>query len=476
MLQRPERLEDALDPVALMSEAVGAAASDARATGLPGRAQLYVAVRGAWGYSDPARLVAESFGATGARTALTTAGGNTPQTVLNVLARRISAGELDAAVLVGGETIWSRRRLRRLGIERRTSSPTGAVPDEVLGSELAAADPAAQAVGLEDPIHFYPTFESAIRRARGETVEGHRTRIARLWERFNAVAVENPYAWSRRRMTAVQIREPTPENRMVGFPYTKAMNSNWDLDQAAALIICSAGAAADAGVPADRWVFLHGAVDSQDTALVSNRETLAGSRPLAAAGRRALELAGVGADDVGHIDLYSCFPSAVQIAAAGIGIGEDRPLTVTGGLTFAGGPLNNYVSHSVATMLGVLRSDQGSRGLITGLGGFLTKHAAAIYSTDPPAAGFRWERAGNGPDAPVSRRAAADHVGPVEVEAYTVMHGPGGPEVALFACLTAEGARTWGRSTDPALMKTGVTEELIGRRAHVDGSRTVTIL
>ena len=42
---------------------------------------------------------------------------------------------------------------------------------------------------------------------------------------------------------------------------------------------------------------------------------------------------------------------------------EERDLTVTGGMTFAGGPWNNYVTHGVATMVGVLREDPGDLGL-----------------------------------------------------------------------------------------------------------------
>src|SRR5439155_27112090 len=173
---------------------------------------------------------------------------------------------------------------------------------------------------------------------------------------FNKVAVANPYAWFRTPMTAAEIREATPDNRMVGFPYTKAMNSNWDLDQAAALVICSAGAAEACGVPRDRTVFLHAGTDAHDTPLVSNRDNLWSSPAIAAAGRKLFELAGAGVDDLAHADLYSCFPSAVQISANALGLSQGRPLTVTGGLTFAGGPLNNYVTHSIATMTGLLRS------------------------------------------------------------------------------------------------------------------------
>ncbi len=165
------------------------------------------------------------------------------------------------------------------------------------------------------------------------------------------------------------------------------MNSNNAVEQGAGLVICSAERAASSGVPRDRWVFLHSGADAHDTDFVSNRVDLHSSPAIGAVGRHVLGHAGIGVDDVAHVDLYSCFPSAVQVAAAEIGLGLERQLTVTGGMSFAGGPWNNYVTHAIATMADVLRSDPGSRGLVTANGGFLTKHAAGIYSTEPPPSG-----------------------------------------------------------------------------------------
>src|SRR4051794_7926236 len=474
-IQKPADLHDALEPVAMMNAAVEAAAADAGVASLPAAAGLIVAVKGAWRYSDPARLVAERFGADRARTAMTKDGGNTPQTLMNAVARRIAAGDLDVAVLVGAEGIWSRRRMRAEGIDREVTSQTGVEPDEVLGADLQMSSDNERARGFEMPVQFYPTFESAIRASRRENLDEHRDRISKLWQRFNAVAVENPYAWFRTPMTADEIRDASPTNRMVGFPYTKAMNSNWDLDQGAAVIVCSAGAAQDAGVPRDRWVFIHAGTDAHDTPLVSHRDSLASSPGMAAAGRQVLALAGMTVDDIAHVDLYSCFPSAVQIAATAIGLGQDRQLTVTGGLTFAGGPLNNYVMHSIATMVGVLRADPGSRGLVTANGGYITKHAMGIYSTDPPANGFRWADVQDEVDRVPARPSVDEHDGPVTIEAYTVMHGRDGAERGLFACLLPDGSRAWGNTTDGETMKAMMQEEFIGRPARLAAGGTVTV-
>lgn len=461
--QRPDDPADALEAVELMQHVVERAAADAGTTDLLKRLDLVAVVLGAWAYSDPGRLIADRLGASDARTALSHHGGNTPQSYVNHLARRIAAGQLDVAVVTGAETIWSRRRQRAAGLPRALTVQQGVEPDEQFSAEVQMSSRFEKERGFEMPVHFYPTFESAIRAARGETIEEHRARLGELWARFNAVAAENPYAWRRNRLTAEEVREPGPGNRMVGFPYTKAMNSNWDLDQGAALLLCSAEVAQSAGIARDRWVFPLAGTEANDTLLVSNRRDLHSSPAIGAAGRRLFELAAMGVDDVAHVDLYSCFPSAVQVAAAEVGFGLDRQLTVTGGLTFAGGPLNNYVTHSIATMAEVLRADPGTIGFCSANGGYLTKHALGLYATEPPAAGFRWADCQDEVDRVPATPTAEGHVGPVEVEAYTVMHDANGPEVALFALRTPGRARTFGNSRDPSLMRAVMEHEAIGR-------------
>ncbi|MBO0731136.1 MAG: hypothetical protein J2P57_17900, partial [Acidimicrobiaceae bacterium] len=197
----------------------------------------------------------------------------------------------------------------------------------------------------------------------------------------------------------------------------------------------------------------------------SARADLHSSPAIRVAGRRALALGGVGPDDIAHIDLYSCFPSAVQIAAAELGLGLERDLTVTGGLCFAGGPWNNYVTHSIATMSTVLRAHPGDIGLVSANGGFVTKHAFGLYGTEPPAGGFRWENAQAEIDASFTPTPIADatYKGPATVEAYTVMHGRDGePERGICALRTPEGTRTWGTSEDGEVLRQMEQEEFVG--------------
>ena len=345
----------ALEPMAMMAAATELAAEDAGTTKLLAQIDSIRVVKGSWPYRDPGRLIAGRIGAQPRETLLTFEGGNTPQSLVNSTSLDIEAGRLDVALLVGGEGIYSRRRAKRAGATIPYTADPDAAPAQTFGADVTLSSPLESKRGFQMPINVYPMFETAIRHDRGETPSQHLERIARIWADFKAVAVDNPNAWIRTPMTAEQIRTPSADNRLVGYPYTKAMNSNWDLDQAAAVILCSVEKAEALGISRDRWVFPWSGTDAHDTYLISNRDNYHSSPAIRTAAKEALALAGVTLGEVAHVDLYSCFPSAVQIGAAEIGLSEERRLTVTGGLAFAGGPLNNYVMHAIATMAATLR-------------------------------------------------------------------------------------------------------------------------
>jgi acetyl-CoA C-acetyltransferase len=473
------------EPAAMMVDVLRSAGEDSGAGDRLLRAADSIRVVDAlsWHYPNPASLVASALGADPGETVRSVPGGNGPQLLVNDAAEAIAAGRMDVALVVGAEAVQTRLLARQAGPDGSrlrlpwTQQPGDTTPPRVLGHDRPGVSDAEAARSLFLPIQVYPVFENAIRAAAGEGIDEHQARISRLWSRFSAVAARNPYAWSPTERSAEEIRTPTPDNRMVGFPYPKLMNANIQTDQAAALVLCSVEAARAAGVPADRWVFVSSGAEAEDHWLVSERADLHSSPAIRLAGRMALDLAGIGIDDVGHVDLYSCFPSAVQIAAGELGLGldeADRPLTVTGGLTFAGGPGNNYSTHAIATMVERLRADagsgtgsgSGSYGLVTALGWFATKHAMGVYSTTPPPGGYRRGSPQAEVDALPARQPAPDHEGRVAIESYTVMHGrDGAPELGIVACLLPDGRRAWGNVSDQPVLKAMTLEEHCGRPA-----------
>ncbi len=490
--RRPDGIDppaaDSPDATALMAEAIRLALTDAggHATDQIGTRVDVLAVVNtlSWRYGDPARIVAERAGLEPRRRVVTPMGGNSPQALVNSTARSIAAGEIDVAVLTGGETWRTRMRARRAEVEldwpRVEEDQVAADPPEVWGGELTMNSEHEAALGVYMPVQIYPLFESAIRARRGaEGVDPvtHLEQVATMWARFSEVAASNPYAWSPRALSAAEVITPGPTNRMVGAPYTKVMNSNNDVDMAAALIVCSAERASALGVPRDRWVFPHSGADCHEHALVSERDRLDEVPAVKAGAALALDLARITLDDVDLIDLYSCFPSAVQLGARAIGLDPygDRALTLTGGLSFMGGPWNNYVMHAIATAVDGLRAG-GERALVWANGGYVTKHSFGVYGDRPVADGFRWASPQGEVDALPHRRCATgdEAAGEASIESHTVMHDRDGlPERAITTVITENGDRAWALSSASDVASELADGDHVGRRVTVDGKATL---
>jgi acetyl-CoA C-acetyltransferase len=344
----------------------------------------------------------------------TTIGGNTPQWLVNRAAGQIARGELRATLIAGAEALRSSRERRRLRAAGREVPGPGdgtdgngqaAPPDPVVGDDHPGAGPAELAINLILPLHVYALLESVVAARAGHSAGEHRLAMGALLAPFTDVAAGHPVAWFPEPRSAAEIAEPGPDNRIVAQPYTKRMTAFLGSDQAAAILVCSLDEARRAGL-ADQAVFVWAGADSVDVRSPTARPDPGTSPAIAAAGRALFRAAGEAAgravtlDDVARIDLYSCFPSAVELAADALGLATDDPrgLTVTGGLPYFGGPGNNYTTHSIATLCERLRSSGGDSsggsgqpelGLATGLGWFVTKHALGLYGAGPPPGGFR---------------------------------------------------------------------------------------
>jgi acetyl-CoA C-acetyltransferase len=302
------------------------------------------------------------------------------------------------------------------------------------------------AYGIKEPANVYPLFENALRGHYGRSLEEHQECMGELYQCFNSVAAANPLSWFPTRRSAEEIATATEQNRYVGFPYTKYLNSVIQVNMGASLVLTSVAKARELGVPESKFVYLHGCADGNDAWHLHERTDYHSSPAIRGLGERALAMAGKRIDEIDFFDLYSCFPSAVQIACDALGVAHDDPrgLTVTGGLPYFGGPGNNYVTHAIAHMMERLRAKPGSVGLLNGNGWFVTKHAMGVYSTAPPIrdwqrddpAGYQSELLGP-PHPPFTENPA----GPATVETYTVLNGRRGLEGAIVVGRLQDGTR-----------------------------------
>ncbi|MXW60652.1 MAG: hypothetical protein F4003_02565 [Acidimicrobiaceae bacterium] len=459
-----DEIRKAADSVTLMAEAVELALADCGPGDWRARIDTIAVVGGLWRYRDPAALVASECGIEPSRTVHSSFGGQMPIHLLGALSDRVRSGEIDVAVVTCGENNLSRRAQRKLKIDlaRRTEPDTSRV--ENFGPPLDMGDATAIERGAEMPRNSYAVFDSALRHRRGETLQESRDRSAALWAGYAAVAVDNPYAADRKGMTASQIRGARADNRFVSWPYTKAMCANNNVDHAGAIVITSDETADRLGVNADQRVYPQHCVVADDTTSLIGRYEVSTAPGLAAAGTVLQSMIG-NLNEVEHIDLYSCFPSMVALTAEVLGIDTDRVLTVTGGLAFAGAPLNFAAGESLIGMVHRLRHDPGAWGFVQGNGGHASKHALATYSTSRPYEPHQTRTVEH--NSPVRQAADPDTSGEATLDGVTVEYDRHGPQRAIGLVRFADGTRTWATSTDKDLMRTCTEVECVGQRIEV---------
>lgn len=345
--------------------------------------------------------------------------GTTPMIILASAARRIAEGEAEICAVTGAEAYLTEKRLAT-----RAAGAAGR-PDMMMKQLRGSADPINLRYGAVTPIEIYPLFENGMRAYWGQSLSEGQAESAEIWSSFSKVAAANPHAWIRREYAPGEILEVRDGNRKLSFPYTTLTVANNSVNQGAAVILTSLARARALGYPEDELVFVGASACASEPANFRDRRDYHSSPSLAESIRGALERQGISAEACDHLELYSCFPCVPKLARRVAPFRHDIPLTVSGGLTFAGGPIRNYMMHATAQMVGRLRNG-GENGLLLGNGGYLTEAFATVLSRKPPEGNL------GGLDPDVQARSDASrgevpvfadaYVGPGTIETYTVSH------------------------------------------------------
>ena len=404
-------------------------------------------------------------------------GGDTPLVIVNDIARRIESGRTHIALIAGSRNYktFMRAQKEKAALEWELG---GEGQPEVVGKERIPCHRREAKYNVYLPIQFYPLIENALRARLGLDLDSHRLKMGRLMHRFTQVAAKNPYAWLPVERSADELTTPTAANRMIGFPYTKYLNAFQDLNQAAAVLMLSDGAAKQLGIAQDKLTYWWGgAYAEEEPWFLSERPDLSESPSLRRCAEETFMRTGTTIADMDFIDFYSCFPIAVELAAEAYGIDESDPrgLTVTGGLPYAGGPGNNYSLHALATMVERVRGKPGTTGLVTGLGVYASRHSSTVISSKPkdPAHG----------NAAARSKAAYKEAPPViaeeasgrgTIEAYTMMHDrEGTPELGTVVGRLEDGRRFLADTpSERGFLEDFVATEEVGRSGrvkHIDG-------
>ena len=339
-----------------------------------------------FGYSNFPRSLANKIGVKKDISELYSGmGGNAPQVLLQEISKKIHANEIHCALISGGEVLQTMISKLKSGEKLNWEDSAGGEP-EIIGINDEGFSKEEKKHYMDLPSNVYPIFANAIRSSKSQSSEEHLRECSELFSKFSKVASLNPKAWFPKFRTPEEIEEISDSNRLVGLPYTKYLNSMIRVNMASSLVVMSEKLTKELKIPQNKKVYIHGSCVLNDIWNVSKRPSLNESPAIRECGKEVLSQAGISLSEISFLDIYSCFPSAVQIAQKELSLdsNDDRPLTVTGGLPYFGGPGNAYTMFSSSEMVRKLRSNPNEYGMITANSWFLTKHAINIFSCKPP--------------------------------------------------------------------------------------------
>ncbi len=426
--ERPADPAAAREPVVLMADALRDAEADAGVPLIGAIDSIELVGIVGYPYRDPVALLCEKLGIAPARAVNASMGGETPVRLVHEAALRIAAGTSNVAAIVGGEAQNALNKARKAGIDMGWTPPPP--PGEAFRAHFdRMTRPASRAVGVFAPVHIYPFYENAWTSAHGQTPDAGRIASAALWARYAKVAASNPKAWIQTAPSAEQIGEQSATNRPVAFPYAKLNVANPAVNQGGAVVVASLAWARMAGIAEDRLIHIWGGAAASEPNDYLLRDSYAHSTAMRAVLSRAAEIAGGDAAVFDLAELYSCFPIVPKMALEAMPLRADVEPTVAGGLTFFGGPLNNYMTHGLCAMVRGLRAGKGALGLVYGQGGVVSKHHALVLGRAPAPHPL-------GSDMSVQEAADAargavpvvieDYAGPASIETWTVLYAPDG--------------------------------------------------
>jgi len=460
---------EGVDAVALMARAAVAAGDDAGSRRALARTGRILVPQGTWTARDAGRSIARAVGAESARSVLVQIG-IPQQSLIDEALAAIAAGDVDVALVVGGEAKRRDDQARRAGLTLAPIANPRTDPDEVQTPDSEIIAPAEMETSFVVPVQQYAAIDNALRASEHQSINEHIADIDDLWSRFDAVSLDNPDAAFAAGRSPAQLRSTSGGNRPLAFPYHKWHAAQWSVDQAAALLLCAAESIGPLGLDPDRALHPLVALESSHSVSLSKRAELHRWPAMHELGAAAAAHIGRPLAEIDHIELYSCFPAAVRVQQRELGLPLDGTPTLTGGMAFAGGPFNNFVLQATAAMARRLRAD-GGLGLVTTVSGLLTKPGLAVWSTQPgsngPLLADLHDRAAH---ATATRAVHTGYHGTAIVATYTVRFDGHGPHEVVVIADTPDDDRVVAVIHDRATAERATREELVGSPVHVAGA------
>ena len=334
--------------------------------------------KGFWRYRDPGKWIARNNNFKNIPTTYVTKIGVLQQNLINEACQKIETGEINASIILGGE---ARFKQLRAVIEKKEYFETklDENPDyyikakEDLYGDEELAELGAMAVG------YYATMETAIRKNDGEGIEEHQNNIASMYEEFSKVASNNKDGWLDHPYSKEEILNTSKKNKMLAYPYNRLHCTSWNVNQSAALIICSEELADKLEIDMNKRVYPISSAENNHMIAIQQRPKLYESLGMNYAAQHIKDEIKRQGIKIDAYDLYSCFPAAVKMFSKSLGLDENKNESITGSMAYAGGPLNSFVLHSTVRMIQKIRNLEVNYGLITGVSGMMTKQSFCIW-------------------------------------------------------------------------------------------------
>ncbi|MHA2282099.1 MAG: hypothetical protein ACXAC5_14755 [Promethearchaeota archaeon] len=460
-----------LDSLSLMVKTAQKAIEDTQAQNVADFIDaIYMVNISSWSYEDAPGELGKRLNINPKEKFYSQGGGQTPQTLVNQAAKAITLGEHRAILITGGEAAYS--LVKRFKQKPPEYWPKRQEPKYINGEKWSIA-PEVIKYQLYVPSTAYAILETALRASSGRSVKEHQRYIGSLFEHFSKVASKNPFSWTQKHFSAEEIITPSPENRIIVYPYTKRMCANNFVDQAGTIIVASEETAESLFIDRKQWVYIMGGSTFRNIDEIYRRPKLIDSPAIREGHRLALEQAGLKLSNIDKFDLYSCFPSIVEIFMSELGIKKDDPrdLTLTGGLPFFGTPLNNYSLHAVINTVESIRANPSLKVMVISNGGYNTKQSIGIYGKEPPM--ISWgERDDSKIQESILKKSLPEPVekanGKFIIVGYSIIYERSGePKRGIVVGTLEDGSRCIAIVTKQELLLAFETQEMVGKTSMV---------
>src|SRR5436190_2189133 len=250
IVDRPKEITSGLEPLALLEQALKRAEQDSGGKLLGAIDSLDIVNFLSWRYRDPEIQLSNRLGIKPKHAYYGPVGGESPIRYLHEAAQRIARGECSAAAVCGAEAQSTATKAQRAGVELPWTPFAHDVPEPKRGA--AFQKPMAVKLGVFRPVTVYPLYEAATAAHWGQTPREALAESGDLWSTYSAVAAHNPNAWLKRAFTPDAITNPSPDNRLIAWPYTKLQVANPTVNMGAAVLMTSLAKARAAGIAEDR--------------------------------------------------------------------------------------------------------------------------------------------------------------------------------------------------------------------------------